>query len=792
MDNSSWEKVETIVDRALELPANERERYISEKCGKNKQLKGEVTQLLESIFNSEGWLDDPGKYKKAFYEHISDDMQSIPSTNSLIGQNVGAYTIREKIGEGGMGAVYRAQRTDGEFEHEVAIKIIRHSRATDDNIKRFKREQRILAGLNHPGIARLFDGGVTDDGAPYIVMEYINGTAIDQFCNEQNCSINQKISLFQQVLEAVRYAHENLVIHRDLKPANILVNEAGEIKVLDFGISKLLEQEEVSDITQTGARLLTPRYAAPEQITQANITTSTDLYALGIVLYELLSGTSPYELKGTSSYEIEQAVIHRDPPKPSSRAKTEKIQKTLKGDLNAIILKAIQKDPDLRYRVSNEFIEDLNNYKNGLPVSARTSSVHYRAKKFIGRHKFGIAAAFFFLVLSAGFTILHTSRITQERNNARLEAQKATQIKNLLSDILQQQDPFAQPNRNITLAEILDEGVQDIENGLEHQPEIKAELLGLLGDNHASLGNFKKGEKLVKKALALYNPDQLQSALQTYINNLGRLGRIQYRTGRFNEAESSYFEALELVKHEYGEDSPQITYLYSGLAGIYREKGQLLKTEQFYKRAIALADSTQKLALATSLGNLAIAYRDQGQFDKALSLHKQSLKLEHQVHDTLHPDLASAYNNIAFTYQQKGDFPKADSLHQIALSMRRKLFPPDHHHIASSLVRLGLLKIKQFHTREAEQYLKEGYDILSSKLPNEHWQVLSAKGGLAVSRAMQGKFENNVPIVEEVYQKFVDKFGSKDWRSREAALALANMYRAWGKPERATFYANRQ
>lgn len=792
MENISWEQVETIVDRALELPASEREKYISEKCGENKQLKGEVTQLLESIFESEGWLDDPENYKKGFYENISSDITSVPSTPSLIGENIGAYTIREKIGEGGMGAVYRAQRSDGEFDHEVAIKIIRHSRATDQNIKRFKREQRILAGLNHPGIARLFDGGVTEDGSPYIVMEYVNGIAIDDFCEQHDCSLKQKLALFQQVLEAVRYAHENLVIHRDLKPANILVNQAGEIKVLDFGISKLLEQEKDTEITQTGTRLLTPRYAAPEQITQKNITTSTDLYALGIILYELLSGKNPYDLEGASPYEIEEAVVHQEPPAPGSRAETKIIRKTLKGDLNAIVLKAIRKNPTQRYRVANEFIEDLNNYHQGMPVSARTGSIPYRSKKFISRHKLGIAAAFLLMVLSAGFTIIHTSRITQERNNARLEAQKATQIKNLLIDILQQQDPFAQPNRNITLAEILDVGVQDIENSLDNQPEIKAELLGLMGDNHASLGNFKKGEDLVKKALDLYDPTQLESALQTYINNLSRLGRIQYRTGRFKEAESSYFEALELVKHEYGENASQITHLYSSLASVYREKGQLLKTEEFYKRAIALADSTQKLALATSLGNLAIAYRDQEQFDKALTLHKQSLELEHQVHDTLHPDLASAYNNLAFTYQQKGDFPKADSLHQIALSMRRKLFPPDHHHIASSLVRMGLLKIKQFHTQDAEQYLKDGYDILSSKLPEEHWQVLSAKGGLAVSRAMQGKFKENVPIVENVYQQFVDKFGASDWRSREAALALSNLYRAWGKPEQATFYAEKQ
>ncbi|MCW9707190.1 serine/threonine-protein kinase [Fodinibius salsisoli] len=789
MDNLTWQKVETIVDQALEVPADQREDFISKKCGNDEQLKGQVTEFLASIFHSEGWLDNPADYKEELYEEIG----TFPSHESLVGKKVGSYTIKEKIGEGGMGAVYRALREGDTFEHEVAIKIIRHERATDENIRRFRREQRILAGFSHPGIARLFDGGVTEDGYPYIIMEYVDGIPIDEFCQNNGCSTKDKIALFQQILEAVRYAHENLVIHRDLKPANILVNADGDIKILDFGISKLLEKEKhTSDITQNGTRLLTPRYAAPEQITDENITTATDLYALGIILYELLSGKGPFDLDECSQYNLEQIILHELPPKPSTKAVSKKVRKKLQGDLDAIVLKAIRKDSNQRYRITNDLIEDLNRYKNGLPVSVRIESLTYRVKKFIGRHTISIAATFLMIVLSVGFLILHTSRITQERNNAELEARKATQIKTLLSNILQQQNPFAQPDRDITLAQVLDDGLKNIESSLDNQPEVKAELLGLLGDNFASLGDFEKSEALVKQALDLYNPSQLQSALQTYVNNLARLGRIQYRTGRFDEAESSYFEALELVKREYGPDSNQATHLYGSLASIYREKGQLLKTEEFYKRAIALADTTQKIALATSLGNLAIAYRDQRQFKKALNLHKESLTLERQIRDTLHPDLASAYNNIAFTYQQKGDFQKADSLHQISLSMRRKLFPPDHHHIASSLVRLGLLKIKQFHTQEAEEYLEEGYEILNNKLPEEHWQVLSAKGGLAVSRAMQGEFENNVPVVEDVYQQFVDKFGVQDWRSREAALALTNLYRAWGKPEQASFYAERQ
>lgn len=793
MADINWEKVETIIDGVLELPEEKRNTFISQQCDGNKRLKGEVTSLLESIFNSEGWLEDPQTYKRDFYEEISTDEESFTSGPSLIGRSIGSYTIKEQIGKGGMGSVYLAERGDGQFEHQVAIKIIQQGKATKENIQRFQRERNILAGLNHPGIAKLFDGGLTEDGFPYLVMEYVEGTPIDEYCQKDNSSTEKKVLLFRQVLEAVRHAHENLVIHRDLKPTNILVDAKGNVKILDFGISKLVEEKETTaTLTQTGARLLTPKYAAPEQITQSNITTATDLYALGIVFYKLLTGNDPFNMDTLSRYEMEQVILEQQPLKPSAKVSSSAYRKQLKGDLDAITLKSIRKEADQRYRVANEFLEDLHNYQQGLPVSAHTDTLKYRSRKFFARHKLSIATLTGFLVLLISFTALHTSRITKERNSAQLEAERATEIKNLFNNILLQQDPFSQPDRNITLAEVLDRGTADIQQRLEEQPEIKAEILGLLGDNYVSLGNFTKGEELLNEALELYSSSLPESAQQTYVSNLSRIGRVYSRTGRFEEAEAAYMEALQLVKYEYGEDTNHAAPFYSSLASVYREQGKLLKTEEYYKRAIDLADSTEKKSLAVSLGNLAIAYRDQGKFEKAITLHKQSMELESDVHDTLHPNIASTHNNLAFTYQQMGNYPKADSLHQIALEMRRKLFPSDHHHIASSLIRLGLLKIKQLHVREAESLLEKGYDILNQKLPEDHWQVISAKGGLAVSRAMQGQFDENVPIVEQAYEDFCEKFGDEDWRSREAASALSNLYQIWGKPDKAEYYLAKQ
>ncbi len=794
MGNINWNKVETIVDQVLDLPQSERVEHIQEVCAGNDALEGEVTRLLNSIFDSEGWLDDPKEFKEGFYQEMAQDVEEVENSHSLIGKTIGSYTIKELLGEGGMGQVYLAERSDGTFEHKVAIKILRSARSSPENIRRFKQERNILAGLNHPGIAKLFDGGITDNGLQYLIMEYIDGKPITTYCQDNNLSLDERIKLFRKVLSAVQHAHESLVIHRDLKPDNIFVTPERQIKILDFGISKLLENtESSSDQTLSEGRMLTPKYAAPEQIREEQVTTATDVYALGIIFYELLSGKHPYDLNNKSYFETEKLILNKVPLAPSANTDSwgKQHRTTLRGDLDAIALKAIDKDHQERYRMANQFLSDLVSFEQGLPVTAQANSLTYRAKKFINRNKLSIAVTGIFLFLIVSISIFHTSRLTQERNRAQLEAEKAVQIKELFSEILQQSDPFTQPDRDISLSEVLATGTDKLKSSLDSQPQVKAELLGLLGGTFASLGNFEKGEELLQEALALDYPLELKTERQTYINNLTQLGRIYHRIGRFKESESTYLKALEMSKRLHGEESGNLAGIYISLASIYREEGHLLKTEEFYKNAIELSDSTHKLLLATSLGNLAIAYRDQGEYEKALNLHDRSLKLEHEVHDSLHPDIASGYNNLAFTYQQMGKYQAADSLHQIALSMRRELFPSDHHHIASSLVRLGLLKIKQMHTGEAEKYLAEGYKILNQKLPEDHWQLISARGGLAVSRAMQGEFEENVPIVEEAYNFFYDRFGEDDWRTHEAAAALTNLYRIWGKTEKADFYSEK-
>ncbi|MDZ7805720.1 MAG: serine/threonine-protein kinase [Gracilimonas sp.] len=417
MGEFRWNKIEDIIDQVLDLPKEQRLPYLEKTCT-DEGLKAEVLEMLQSISDSEGWLEGLRGYRQKVFDEDFESISSL-SSDTLIGTQFGSYTITKKIGEGGMGVIFLAERSDDTFNHQVAIKIIRNGRATEENIQRFKREQQILARLNHPGIAQLYDGGVTDEGFPYIIMEYVDGIPITEYCVKHQCSVSEKIRLIKQVLKAVQNAHENLTVHRDLKPDNILIDSSGNVKILDFGISKLLEDEDNLMLTQTGSKILTPRYAAPEQIKGERITTSTDMYSLGVVFYKLLTGTDPYQLDDKTRYEVEQTIIQDEPGKPSEVVNDPQFKRTLKGDLDAILLKSMRKEYDKRYRVASEFMEDLRHYEAGLPVSAHEGNFTYKAQKFIKRNKQPIlytAVTFLILISTA---LYYTGQLRYEEKSGK-------------------------------------------------------------------------------------------------------------------------------------------------------------------------------------------------------------------------------------------------------------------------------------------------------------------------------------------------------------------------------------
>ncbi|HEX7841347.1 MAG TPA: protein kinase [Kofleriaceae bacterium] len=422
MTAQRWQLIETLFECALELPEPERDAFLGDRCGGDPELREEVRELLATALHPSGSLR----------EAVIAEAQALASAaTAQVGRRIGPFRLLALLGEGGMGAVYLADRDDAQFHHRVAIKILPHSLGSPHAIARFRDERQILAALEHPNIVRLLDGGSTEDGLPYLVMEHIEGTTITHYARDNQLSVRARLALVRQVCAGLQYAHQNLVVHRDVKPSNILVDADGTAKILDFGIAKLLAPDagfEREARTRTGSAMFTPEYASPEQARGDAVSTATDVYSLGAVLYELVTGQPPHRTSG-SALESLRLICEIDPPRPSAAAPPER-RRELTGDLDNIILKALHKESARRYAAVEQLSDDLGRFLEGRPVVARTATVGYRARKFVHRNKVVVAAAMLVIATLSGATVIsleQAARAEIEKVNA-LDAARRAQI----------------------------------------------------------------------------------------------------------------------------------------------------------------------------------------------------------------------------------------------------------------------------------------------------------------------------------------------------------------------------
>src|SRR5262245_45542230 len=414
MDAARWQRIQGVFHRVADCGPAERMAALLAACGSDADLREEVQRLLEADASADGFLE-----QRAIDSTGGEDVD-----DRRLPDRIGPYRVERSLGRGGMGAVYLAERDDAGFRQTVAIKVVRRGLDGDFILRRFETERQILAALEHPGIARLYDGGTTADGRPYFVMEYVRGQGLLAYCDSRGLAVGERLGLFRRICAAVQFAHQNLVVHRDLKPSNVIVTAEGEPKLLDFGLAKLLAPGSPDDSCTTmvtALRLMTPEYASPEQVRGERVTTASDVYSLGVILYELLTGYRPYRLERHSTAELERAVLEQDPPAPSTAVRGRetpsstdgeagptralrkvgaprivppaRLRRLLRGDLDNIVLKALSKDPARRYASAAELADDLGRYLEGLPVRARPLGRAYRAAKFVRRHRVGMAAA---------------------------------------------------------------------------------------------------------------------------------------------------------------------------------------------------------------------------------------------------------------------------------------------------------------------------------------------------------------------------------------------------------------
>jgi Tfp pilus assembly protein PilF len=695
-------------------------------------VRAEVLRLLRAHRRAEGFLDGAGP---RVAQELLEAADLLPTTEAP--ERIGPWRIVRPLGQGGMGAVFLGERADGQFEQRAAIKLIQGG--SPGLVRRFLEERRILAMLEHPGIARLIEGGLTPDGQPYFAMELIEGVHLDRYCDQHQLSIEGRLELVDQVCDAVSYAHHHLIIHRDLKPSNILVTPAGRVKLLDFGIAKLLSGEAGPGQTDTRLPVMTPEFAAPEQVRGEAVSTATDVYALGVLLYLLLTRQYPYQVRDKSLAELTRIVCEAEPPRPSTRG-PESLRRQLRGDLDLIVLTALHKDPKRRYQSPAALAEDLRRFRAKQPVLARPDSAGYRARKFVARHRAGVAAAAgLVLLLAAG-----GARERMLRQRAEIEARKAAEVGDYLVGVFDVADPYAverREGRDVSALDLLDQGARRVDSMLAGQREVQAQLRSVLGRAYTSLGHYDRATRLLREALAqhlaLYGREHL-----TVAEDMERLGDALLQQDRYEEAELRLRDALALRRRLGGSDAA-IAGTLDRLATLLQRRDDDAGAEALFREALGIRRGLfgdTALVVAQSLSNLGVQLFETGAYDQAEPVHREALAIALRRLGETHPRTGELLHNLAQTQERRGALVEAESLYRRALAVKRKTLGDAHPSVTVNLNNLGGMLTSQGRLDEAGVLIREALALDRRIFGESHSYVAASLSNLVTVLRLEGEF----------------------------------------------------
>jgi len=732
----------------------------------------------------------------------------------MIADRIGPYRILRTLGVGGMGEVYLAERADAEFEHKVAIKVV-HSGALARGVQsRLKIERQILAQLDHPNFAHLLDGGTLADGTAYIVMEYVDGIPIDTYCDTHHLDIPARLRLFQVVCAAVHYAHQNLIVHRDLKPSNILVTKAGVPKLLDFGIAKLLDDRQLGRhtlaVTHADLRIMTPEHASPEQVMGHAITTASDVYVLGVLLYKLLSGVGPFVIPTARLTDIERAICEKVPPLLSQAVGREdsaeargvaearsttpnRLRRTLQGDLDTIVFMAMRKEPERRYGSAQQMAGDIQRYLDGKPVIARRDTLSYRSAKFVQRHWLPVAAgaSVFALILAFAATTYVQSRriaaerdrVAEQRERAERERERAQEVSSFLVDLFKLSDPEVNRGNQVTARELLDSSVKRLQDALQDQPATKAALLTTVGAVYDSLGQYRDALPVLIESLAL----QPQSHDKAHIDTLLELSRALSGAGELSRAEPPLQEALRMAQSEYGAASREAGRALWTLGRLRFQQGRFADAKDLYKRGLGILETTQAppTDVSAALDDLAKVYARELQWGLAKQTYERALAIDRKVLGDDHPRVASHLHNLAVVAQNMGDLKRAESLYRDAIYREERVLGSQHPETAATIGNYGFLLQREGRLAEAEPQLRKALEVTVKIYGPDHFNV----GYARVSLAMLLHDEGSLGEAEEEYRQALaiyDKSlpANHSWRAA-ALMQLARLLVDIGKPAEA-------
>jgi eukaryotic-like serine/threonine-protein kinase len=789
-------EVHALFERVIDLDPEARWPVLDEACAGRPGLRARVESLLASDTGADTLLDaDPALMWAALLEEDEPE-----------GRRIGPWRIVREIGRGGMGAVYHAERADGDFEQRVALKLVKRGMDTDEILERFRHERRILASLKHPAIARLYDGGATEDGLPYLVMELVDGEPITRWCDRERLTIDGRIDLFCKVCAAVQHAHQMLVVHRDIKPSNIFVAQDGTPRLLDFGIARLLDDsDERTPLTRTGVRILTPEYAAPEQIRGEPATAATDVYALGAVFYELLTGERPFEHAAGRFADAALTV-----PRPSERVRSptstvspedkaglrcttpDRLRRRLAGDLDTIVLKALEPDATLRYGSAQQLLDDLVRHRTGRPIRARPATFAYRARKFVRRNRSALAAAALILITllaGLGATLWQAQRAAGERDAAELARASAEQVTAFLLDMFDSADPFdVRPERADTLRvrAIVDRGAERVRSELVGQPVLQAELLTVFGKVYANLGLYDSAEEMLEQALRLAR--NLDAPDHRQVSPLTLLATVAHNRGAFQRADSLLARALAI----YDETAapPDSFYVASaserGVTLMYL--GEYDESRRMHARARALIDTLGISGIPLHgrvVNNLGLLHHTLAQYDSAAAVFEVTLEIERGYLPAGHPRLATTLNNLASSTHFAGRLAEAEPNYIEAVRTARASLGDDHAEVGVFLQNLATLYDDLGRYAQADTAYRQSIRVHEASLGRTSVNTALLLRNHALNRLEVNQPDTAEALLREALATMNERLGSDHLYTAVTRAALGRVLIASGRLDEA-------
>ncbi len=848
MTPEQYKYLREVFGAAIEQKPEARAAYLDETCADDPALRQELDSLLASHDNAETFIETP-----VFGNTFAITTQV--AAEEIAGRRVGAYKLVREIGRGGMGTVYLAQRADKQYEKSVAIKVVRRGMDTDDILRRFRNERQILANLEHPNIARLLDGGTTDDGLPYLVMEYVEGVPVTDYCENHRLTTNDRLRIFRTICAAVQHAHQNLVIHRDLKPSNILITTGDIPKLLDFGIAKVFSLE-LSELmvehTLTEMRVLTPYYASPEQVRGETLTTTSDVYSLGILLYELLSGIHPYRSRTMAPHELARVICEQEPTRPSvaiSESRTQSGEsrkspyssivspKSLRGDLDNIILMALRKEPARRYASVDQFSEDIRRHLEGLPVVARNDTFKYRATKFMRRNRLGVAAAAIILLSLVGGMVA----TAWQARAARAEKAKAESVNTFLKRLLTYSNPLVNvPGKSggeTTMKDVLNEAGKRLDSPeFSNQLEVRAQLERILAESYFGQGRQDLWEAHLKKFIAIQTSLYGEDAPQT-IEATAQKAILSVHEN-LTEAESIFRRVMPRMRKEYEKgniSAMDFAEALNNFGYLRRTQGDSNEAASLFRETLTLSSRLpveQHYLIGLTRCTLASTLADQGRFDEALETARQAVAEYRQDGRSDAPDFGFALTVLGGFLTDKGDFAETDAILKEGETILRQRqspsslwlgdnlrnqaisfyqqgryaeaeskitetekiylesFGPTYDNYPTVLIVKGLILVKTARAQEGEKFLRDAVKLRADSLPKEHFWVALANSALGECLTAQKRFAAAEPLLLDSYQSLKTSQGANNPRTTLARQRLIALYEGWGKTDTAADYRN--